>query len=77
VAVGLIDPRCALKVVPRDPRLPCRGRLLVLVAVGVGCLGFGLAQRLLAAEAHLLYVPKGLARPLQVEEEVGDVPPLS
>ena len=57
VAVELVDPRRALEVVPRDLRLPCRDRWLVLVVVGVGCLGLGLAQRLLAAEAHLLHVP--------------------
>jgi len=40
------------------------------VVVGVGCLGLSLAQRCLAAEARLLHVLKGLARTLQVEEEV-------
>ena len=72
MAVELIDPRCALEVVPRDLRLPCRDQWLVLAVVGVGCLNLGLAQRLLAAEVHLLDVLKGLARPLQIEEEVGD-----
>ena len=43
------------------------------MVVGVGCLGLGLAQRCLAAEAHLINVLLiGLVRPLQVDEEVGD-----
>ena len=46
MAVELIDPRCALEVAPRDLRLPCRVWWLVLVVVGVGCLGLGLARRL-------------------------------
>ena len=42
--------------------------------VGVGRLGLGLAQRRLTAEAYLLHSSKakGLARPLQVDAEVGD-----
>jgi len=36
VAVELIDPRCALEVVPRDLRLPCRGWWLVLAVSIVG-----------------------------------------
>ena len=64
VAIELIDPRCTLGVVPRDLCLPCLDRWLVLVVVGVGCLGPGLAQRCLAVEAHLLHVPKSIARPL-------------
>ena len=71
MAVELVDPRRALEVVPRNLSLPCCGRWLVLVVIGVGCLGLGLAQRLCAAEAHLLHVLKGLARPLQFEVEVG------
>jgi len=43
-----------------------------VVVVGVGCLGLNLAQRLRAAEAHLLHVLKGLTRTPQVEEEAGD-----
>jgi len=39
------------------------------VVIGVGCLGLDFAQRLCAAEAHLLHVLEGLARPLQVEVE--------
>jgi len=41
MAVELADPRRALKVVPRDLRLPCCDRWLVpvVVVVGVGCLG--------------------------------------
>jgi len=70
VADELVDPRRALEVVPRDLRLPCRDRRLVLVIVGVGGLGLALAQRLL--EAHALYALTGLARPLQVEGEVGN-----
>ena len=33
MAVELVDPRRALEVVPRDLRLPCRDRWLVLVVV--------------------------------------------
>ena len=71
MAVELADPRRALEVFPCDLRLPCRGRWLALVVVGVGCLGLSFTQRCLAAEAHLLYVLKGLACTLKVEEEVG------
>ena len=56
-------------LVPRDLRLPYRSQWFVLVVVGVECLCRGLAERLLAAEPRVL---KGLARPLQVKEEVGD-----
>ena len=52
MAVGLVDPRRALEIVPRNLGLPCRDRWLELVVVGVGCLGLNLAQRLCAAEAH-------------------------
>jgi len=42
----LVDPRRALEVVPRDLRLPCRDRWLVLVdvVVRVGCLGLSLVN---------------------------------
>jgi len=73
VAVQLIGPRCALEVVPHDLRLPCRSRWLVLVVVGVGCLGLGLAQRRLAAEAHFLHVIKDLARPCRSTQRPGDL----
>ena len=66
VAVEFTGPRCALEVVPRDLRLPLCDRLHDLVVVRVGCLGLDPAQRLLAAEAHLLHVLKGPARPLEV-----------
>jgi len=49
VAVELIDPRCALEVVPRDLHVPRRDRWLVLAVVGVGCLGLDLAQWIFAA----------------------------
>ena len=51
-------------LIPRDLRLQCRGRWLVLVAVGVGCFDLCLAQ---PVKAHLLHVLKGLARTLQVD----------
>src|SRR5210317_615089 len=66
MAVELVDPRRALEVVSRNLSLPCRDRWLELVVIGVGCLGLDLAQRLCAAEAHLLHVLKVLARPLSV-----------
>jgi len=60
VAVELIDPRCALEVVPRDLRLPCRDRWLVLVAVGV-ILVEDVAQDRLLSKNHLkLGARKGL-----------------
>jgi len=56
MAVELVDPRRALEVAPRNLSLPCRDRWLELVLIGVGCLGLDIAQRLCAAEAHLLHV---------------------
>jgi len=59
VAVELTDPRCVLEVAPRELHLMCRGRWLVLdEVVGVGCLGLGLAQRLLVGGLdHLRFKP--------------------
>ena len=56
MTAGLANPRRALEIAPArpPPALP-RPVALVLVLVGAWGLGLGLAQRLLAAEAHLLH----------------------
>ena len=73
MAVEHIDPCCALEVAPRDLRLPCRDRWLVLVGVGVGCLGLGLAQRLFFSPLKPICSMFSKASPglLQVDAEIG------
>ena len=71
--IDVIDPRCKLEVVPRDLRLPCRGRWLVLVVVGFAAKALASPSGFAPLRPICLMSPRAPPAPysLQIEEDAG------